>query len=169
MPRKTFVAGDVLTAADMNLLAQDGYVTNTSLDTTAGQPGGAWVSFTPTISGGTVTGTKTGRYIQIGKTVHFSMEVQWDTGSNFSGLQIDLPVVAQAAVNEAQFNVSLADSLIVYSATALVATTHIVPRAFTDDGGTSGLYIDSAGLSNTIPFTWGAADTVRIAGTYEAA
>ena len=31
MPRKTFVAGDVLTAADMNLLAQDGYIDNTYL------------------------------------------------------------------------------------------------------------------------------------------
>jgi hypothetical protein len=148
---------------------QNGQITNAKLNTTAGEPGGAWNTFTPNVTGGTVTGSKTGRYIQIGKTVHFAMEVQWDTGSNFSGLQIDLPVVAQAAVNEAQFNVSLADGLIVYSATALVATTHIVPRAFTDDGGTSGLYIDSAGLSNTIPFTWGAADTVRIAGTYEAA
>lgn len=155
----SIVAGDITSGA----------ITNAKLNTTAGEPGGAWNTFTPNITGGTVTGSKTGRYIQIGKTVHFSMEVQWDTGSNFSGLQIDLPVVAQAAVNEAQFNVSFADGLIVYSATALVATTHILPRAFTDDGGTSGLYIDSAGVSNTIPFTWGVADTVRIAGTYEAA
>jgi hypothetical protein len=169
MPRKTFVAGDVLTAADMNLLSQDGYVTNTSLDTTAGQPGGAWVSFTPTISGGTHTGTKTGKYIQVGKMVDFVVYLTWDTGSNFSGLKIDLPVTASSSANISSFTVTFGDGPVPYPGTCVHSTADITPYAMVDDTGTSSGYVSAAAVSNTIPFTWAANDTVQIAGRYEAA
>jgi hypothetical protein len=71
MPRKTFVAGDVLTAADMNLLSQDGYVTNASLDTTAGQPGGAFATQAHTNANITLGGaTSTCRSLIVGKRIY---------------------------------------------------------------------------------------------------
>ena len=165
MPRKTFVAGDVLTAADMNLLAQDGYVTNTSLDTTAGQPGGAWVAFTPVVSTGTHTGTKVGRYRQVGKTVDFIITLTWASGDNYAGLVVDLPVAAQTNVNGAQFEVTYYDALVAYPGSVLAGTTNLTLTA----RRASQTYVDSVALSTTVPFTWAATDTIQISGRYEAA
>jgi hypothetical protein len=101
MPRKTFVAGDVLTAADMNLLAQDGYIDNTDLDTTAGQPGGAWVSYTPTCDGISNT-TRTGAYMKLGKTVFFRAKVLLTgTSSVTATAEISLPLASAELVRGA--------------------------------------------------------------------
>lgn len=67
--------------------------------------GGAWTSYTPTLTGagGNPTlgsgGTQTGRYIQIGKIVHFWIETYWGTtaGSTGSGdYSWTLPVTARS-------------------------------------------------------------------------
>jgi hypothetical protein len=82
MPRKTFVAGDVLTAADMNLLAQDGYVTKASLDTTAGEPGGAWATQAHTLANITLGGaTSVCRSLTIGKTIYVTWYLTGGTPS----------------------------------------------------------------------------------------
>jgi hypothetical protein len=155
----SIVAGDITSGA----------ITNAKLNTTAGEPGGAWVSFTPTISGGTVTGTKTGKYIQVGKMVDFVVYLTWDTSSAFSGLKIDLPVTASSSANISSFTVTFGDGPVPYPGTWVHSTTDITPYAMADDSGTSSLYVSAAAISNTIPFTWVAADTVQIAGRYEAA
>jgi len=169
MAKYTFAVGEKLTAARTNNFCQEGEVTNSSLDTTAGQPGGAWTSFTPTISGGTHTGTKTGKYIQVGKMVDFVVYLTWDTGSNFSGLKINLPVTASSSANISSFTVTFGDGAVPYMGSCVHSTTDITPYAMADDSGTSSLYVSAVALSNTIPFTWVAADTVQIAGRYEAA
>jgi hypothetical protein len=51
MAKYTFAVGEKLTAARTNNFCQEGEVANSSLVTTAGQPGGAWVSYTPTVTG----------------------------------------------------------------------------------------------------------------------
>jgi hypothetical protein len=79
----------------------DGNVTNAKLSTTAGEPGGAWTAWTPTISATTGSFTTTsaaGRYIKIGKTVHFTIAVTITTVGTGSGARFTLPVIAQTAV-----------------------------------------------------------------------
>jgi hypothetical protein len=166
MPRKTFVAGDVLTAADMNLLAQDGEVTNASLNTAAGEPGGAWVAFTPNIVTGTVN-LKTGRYIQVGKTVHFTMELKWNAGANFTDLVVDLPVAPHSSVNGASFTVLMFDGLLPYLGCASVSLGDLFIYAARDSS--ANVYIDAVRPTTAIPFTWAADDLVLVSGTYEAA
>jgi len=169
MAKYTFAVGEKLTAARTNNFCQEGEVTNSSLDTTAGQPGGAWTSFTPTISGGTVTGTKTGKYIQVGKMVDFVVYLTWDTSSAFSGLKIDLPVTASSSANISSFTVTFGDGPVPYPGTCVHTTANITPYAMVDDTGTSSGYVSAAAISNSIPFTWATGDTVQIAGRYEAA
>lgn len=142
-------------------------VTTSNLSTVAGQPAGAWVAYAPTTTG-TVTGTVTARYRQIGKTVDFSITLDWQAGSNFSSLSFTLPVTA-LAINHALANVSFSDSGFIYPGTASLTAGIVTPLAIGDDSGTGSAYAIGVGLSNTVPFTWGAGDLVHITGRYEAA
>ena len=165
MPKVTYSPGDVLAAADVNDFCQEGFVANSSLDTTAGEPGGAWVAFTPVVSTGTHTGTKVGRYIQVGKTVDFIITLTWASGDNYAGLVVDLPVTAQTNVNGAQFQVIYYDTLTAYFGSVLATTTTLTFSA----RRANQTYVDSVALSTTVPFTWAASDTIQISGRYEAA
>lgn len=168
MPRKTFVSGDMLTAADMNLLSQDGYIQNDDFDTAAGQPGGAWTTWTPTTTG-TITGTVVARYRQTGKTVWYSIRLNWAAGSDFDGLSFTLPVTALHP-NYAQHSCHFADGGaggFPFSGMAVLnaAGTIVYPRAL----GTFNAYGEGTAITNTLPFTWAAGDYLYIAGVYEAA
>jgi len=67
-----------------------------------GLTGGAWSTYTPTVSSqsGTITtSSASGRYQQIGKTVHFSIKVTITTAGTGSGnLVVSLPVNTQDAL-----------------------------------------------------------------------
>jgi hypothetical protein len=91
-------------AIDGNKLAA-GSVPTSKLSTTAGDIGGAWAAYTPVLTATTTspnigsTGTIVGRYTQIGKTVHFEVQVQVSgTGitAGSGNYMISLPVAAQA-------------------------------------------------------------------------
>lgn len=140
-------------------------VTNAKLNNSTGEIAGAWQTFTPVIGGGTHNGTKVGRYLQVGKTVDFMITLTWATGDNFSGLVVNLPVTAQTNINTSQIQVMFGDGLTPYTGTALVSTTNMTIYAVRSNQ----TYADAVTISNTIPFTWGAGDTVQIAGRYEAA
>lgn len=165
MAKTVYSPGDVLTADDANDFCQEGEVTNSSLNTAAGQPGGAWQTFTPVVTTGTHTGAKVGRYLQVGKTVDFIIQLTWATGDNFTDLVVNLPVTAQTNILGAQINVKFVDGLLSYMGDCLVTTTAITVFAARD----AGTYIDSIRPTNAIPFTWGVGDVVQIAGRYEAA
>ena len=97
MPRKTFVAGDVFSAADANLLAQDGYVTNASLDTTAGELGGAWTTWTPVVTqSNAVTVTVTSAtYARFGRLIIARAKlVATAAGTAANHITISVPVTA---------------------------------------------------------------------------
>lgn len=149
---------------------KDGAVTNAKLNTTAGEPGGAWVAFTPVIAVGTHTGTKVGRYRQVGKTVDFTIRLDWAVGDNFTNLKVNLPVTAHADVNQAQFQVTLYEALTPWAGASLVTTTTIEVFALKQFGST---YVEAVNITNSIPFTWSVPgvfrDSVHIAGRYEAA
>jgi len=74
----------------------DGSVTNSKFSTTAGQLGGAWLSWTPTIGSGTGTITTksgTGKYIQTGKIVNWQLAITITTNGTGAGyVTFTLPV-----------------------------------------------------------------------------
>lgn len=171
MPRKTFVAGDPLLASEMNLLAQDGYVLNASLDTTTGELGGVWTTWTPTLTqSGTVTATVTrARYMRIGKTIHFyaSLAVT-GTGTASNAVTVSLPVTAAASGFMVPGGGHIGDVSAALNYPGLTwlqsTTTAVLFNAVT----TSATLLYPLGQSS---FTAALAsgDVVTIGGTYEAA
>lgn len=76
----------------------DGSVTNAKLDTTAGELGGAWQSWTPTANWTVDNGTVTAKYTQVGKTVHFRLRFELGSGSSLDSTHttFSLPVTAHS-------------------------------------------------------------------------
>jgi hypothetical protein len=169
MPRKTFVAGDVLTAADMNLLSQDGYIDNTDLATTAGQPGGAWVSYTATWTN-ISNGTKTAKYMQLGKTVFFRALFVVTTSPGVSGnFTVTLPVTGTSTNLASQFCASFYDDSATRTYPAMihaVSTTALTISAQQFPGLTDSY---NATPSSSLPFTWTTDDRIEVSGFYEVA
>lgn len=92
---KTWVAGDVLTAAQMNAELRDALLGAFPL----GPPDTAWTSYTPTLTqSATVTKTVTyAKYQRIGRTIHVAVSLAI-TGAGTTGNAIlaGLPVTAAA-------------------------------------------------------------------------
>lgn len=167
MAKYTFTVGEKLTAARTNNFCQEGEVVNTSLSTTAGEPGGAWEAWTPTPVNVTNT-TATGRYLQIGKTVFFWARIELTGTSSVSGaIGLDLPVTAQTNVLSAQFDCHCVDTNLLrwYPALAIATTTTSLTVRAINAGST---YAYSVDTSSTIPFTWTDDDAIEVGGTYEA-
>lgn len=74
----------------------DGAVTNAKLDTTAGDIGGAWKAYTPTVAStvGTITTyTSSGYYTQIGKTIIGSGKFAiTNNGTGSGAINVSVPV-----------------------------------------------------------------------------
>lgn len=154
MAQKTFVAGDVLTASDVNTYLMG--------------EGGAWTTWSPTVTqSGTVTHTATrAKYARYGRTIHFSALLAiTGTGTGANDIVISLPVTAAASgftigvgeVYDASANTIYHGSLYAHSTTAAKI------RGTSPAG--SPFYLGSlsmtAGLANT--------DSISVVGTYEAA
>lgn len=78
----------------------NGAVTNAKLDTSVGGLGGEWADWTPTItptSGTFTTTSASGRWTQVGKTVHFNTTITVTTVGSGSGLQFSLPATADSS------------------------------------------------------------------------
>lgn len=154
MAQKTFVAGDVLTASDVNTYLMG--------------EGGAWTTWAPTVTqSGTVTHTATrAKYARYGRTIHFSASLAiTGSGTGANDITITLPVTSAASgivigvgeVYDASVNT-------VYHGTLYAHSTTAVKIRGTSPAG-SPFYLGSlsmtAGLANT--------DSITISGTYEAA
>ena len=124
----------------------------------------SWTSSStnPSIGNGSITG----RYKTIGKTVFVHIQLVWGSStSGGSGLwQISLPVTAYNS-NSVVLNATYLDNGThwyvgtAYSAYAGLSTT-VTPVW---EGNTA--YVNV--LDSTVPFTWGSADSITIAGSYE--
>lgn len=97
------LASNVVTTAkilDANVTTAklaDASITNAKLSTTAGELGGSWTAWTPTItaaSGSFTTTSAAGRWMQIGKTVFFNVNITITTVGAGTGLTFSLPVTA---------------------------------------------------------------------------
>jgi hypothetical protein len=146
----------------------DGNVTNAKLSTTAGELGGAWKDWTPTLtnlSGGTLNFAK---YTQIGKTILFRFKYTL-AGAGVAGTPtVTVPVnMAISSVTDA------IDGVVKF----VVGGTTYTGNARPVDATAISLlvhkadvtYLTQANLTTLVPGTWAADDTIYVAGTYEAA
>lgn len=128
---------------------------------------GTWIDYTPSVLGGAVgTGSRSGRYAVIGKTVLYRMAVSLGPGFNMTGLSLGLPLpvssIALGFSTLAGHSVEVVDvgtgnyRLISYCGTATGVTMWIP--------GTNGLY---QSVTATAPFTWAAGDVINFSGYYE--
>lgn len=153
---------DLRTFAGVNTAnITDGSITNAKLSTTAGEPGGAWQSWTPTYNaGGAMTWTSItthyAAYLQVGKRVYFRIKATGTTGGAASNsLAFTLPVIPHAEYG---------------------ANNGAIGAGFTIDGsstpsmsyaaGTATVYVRKYDLSN---YGLGTQKGFSLAGVYEAA
>jgi len=150
----------------------DASITNAKLNTAAGELGGAWQDWTPTYTSFSLdNGTVVAKYVQQGKTVHFSITITLGSGSTVSSnMRISLPVTANDNINSST-PIALGRMLDSSASTSVMATlewestTTMQVVALTADAA----YIGVAGTHADIPFTWATNDTMQFTGTYEAA
>lgn len=147
-----FTAGQVLTAAQMNAI-------------------GEWIDYTPTWTGLTVgNAVQDFRYIKVNKFISVVGVITLGSTSSVAGpVTFTIPVtsVTYASANEWWGGAILEDqgtdaytAWVQYSST----TTARMRVALA-----SGTYINSTGISNTVPFTWTTSDKISVNFIYEAA
>jgi len=136
---------------------------NTTVD--GGTTLGAWTTFTPTLGGWTLgNGTLTGKYVRIGKTVHYRIEYTVGSTDTIAGTPTwAMPVNGAVGVTSrtpcgvATLHDTSATAYRHYVAGYTVANVILV---FNPDGSLT---------TATAPWTWATGDHISITGTYEAA
>lgn len=134
----------------------------------AGTPmSGAWQSWTPTFTNFTKgSATIDAKYKQIGKTVHFTLEITLSGSTMGTAPTYSLPVTAATRTN----NMPIAPR-----ATFLDFGTGSYSGISNYSTSTTGsiFYLDGNGngqnLTSTVPFTWANNDVISLQGFYEAA
>lgn len=157
MAQKTFVAGDVLTAADVNT-----YLTG---------EGGAWTTYTPTLNqSNTVTATVTRAvWARYGRTIHFQVFLAvTGTGTANNQVTVSLPATAASSGFTVIGGGYISDSSA--GPANYVGITYLASTTTAGLQSTNSTALGLLGFSGT-PFTAALAsgDTITIAGTYEAA
>ena len=138
------------------------------IDTSVGEGLLAWQSWAPTLSGGWANGNGTwnARYVQIGKTVHFSaIFTLGTTTTKGTTLGVSLPVTAQSNT-ATKFLLSMIAGGSYYDGTAQKTSTTGM-TLYSSNAGSSTLFRSL--ITATSPGTWVTGDSFIINGTYEAA
>jgi hypothetical protein len=151
----------------------DASVTNAKLSTTAGEVGGAWANWTPTLtnlSGGTITYAQ---YTQIGKSIFFRFKYTL-AGAGVAGAFSLTPPVARRTTTKGYAtndgingNVTFTDDstgALNYGPLLFNASGNIATFAW----NAASTYLTITNLSSTVPFTWANLDSIVMAGSYEA-
>lgn len=151
----------------------DGSVTTAKLATGAGEPGGAWDSYTPTFANTTLgSGSVVGKYKQIGKTVHFRASFVLGSGSAVgTSPTVTLPVTSvtldtRQPIGRVVYNDS--DTSLYDGTLSWTTSTTATLRASTTIGGV-GTYVRQDTITASTPFAFGSGDEIHVQGTYEAA
>lgn len=153
---------------------KDNIVTNEKLKTGAGEPGGAWDTWTPTWSNVTIgNAVVTARYKQVGKTVTCRLSVALGSTTTTSGdiiFSLPVPSIAYPGVSglhpigtSRYFDVSA--SVVYIGDVENISTTTSSSRFFSNAGSYSGQILNTGGL----PIVWGNGDQWAMSFTYEAA
>jgi len=136
-------------------------------------PPNAWESWTPTFQNVTTTsGTITAAFARIGRTIHFRLKFVLGASSAVGTTPgFTLPVPAAAAYVD---TVDVILSTVHYTDTGVAGYKGFLRKSSGDNvifiaENSAGTYAAEAGLTATIPFTWGSGDSFAATGTYEAA
>ena len=128
----------------------------------------AWDSYTPTFANTTLgSGTVTGKYIQIGRTVHFWAKFTLGAGSAMgTSPTVTLPVTSTTLDNTHFLGlVDILDANVGhYLGFAYWNTTSTAGVFSMNSAGTYGI---ASGVTATIPMTWTSTDSLTFRGTYE--
>ena len=150
-----------------------GMIKNDDLETTAGEPGGAWKAWTPTLTNWTVgANAVNAKYIQIGKTVFFRLYWKFGAGAAMgTGAFFSLPVTSISYPGAAELQVLGTGSVLdvgtaTYGVQVVWSTT---TTAMLQVFGVAATYPTAATFSATVPMTWTSNDELYVSGTYEAA
>lgn len=127
---------------------------------------GAWTTWTPTFANFTKgSATVNARYIQIGKTVHYSLEITLSGSTMGSNPTFSLPVATNTKTVMFPMGVGyiLDNGTASYNMRIRWASTTTVEMSYWNSSATG------AGISSSTPMTWANGDSISINGTYEAA
>ena len=141
-----FTVGQTLTASDMNII-------------------GTWSSFTVTTTG-SANMTFTGVECVVNKLVTFEI-IGTSTGAATPPFSVTLPETMTNLNSAVGIQVACLDdsaSTWYYGSCIPSSGTVIRPRSFL----ATGTYVNSTGVSATVPFTWAVNDLIVISGTYRA-
>lgn len=150
----------------------DATITNAKLSTTAGELGGAWQTWTPTMSNFTHdAGTLTARYIQIGKTVHYVFYLKMGTGDAMgTAPSFTTPVTAKNAL----FGTREWVAGFGMCGTSTPSGDQVIVGYMAANGTKISLYYldanaKAAYITASVPFTWSAASAhdLILKGSYE--
>lgn len=94
------------TAAISGSKIADASITNAKLSTTAGELGGAWTTWSPTVVGFSSTTTALYYYTTVGKTVLFTIQVSGT--SNSTSFTITLPTASASHITNLEGTITLA-------------------------------------------------------------
>lgn len=164
---KSWVAGDVLTAAQMNAQLRDAFLGAFPL----GPPDVAWTAWTPTFTNFTLgNGTVDAKYSRVGRSVWFRILVTLGSTSVMGSTpKFSLPVARHAGYAATQVigvasigDFGTADFGAVLWAFSATEAQLIVQSA-------SGAYVTAAVVGATVPMTWTTSDSFNAFGMYEAA
>lgn len=143
-------------------------VLNSSLQVETDAGVGTWTSYTPEFGGGgwaVGNGQVVGRYVQIGKIVHWIAEVTMGSTSTYGAgpMVITLPIAKTSALSGFQLTVQGLDS---GNNVFLLFGSYLSPTEIAIYGQAAS---GSAVIGSTAPFAWSSGDALYISGTYEAA
>lgn len=160
--------------AGMNALDNSNIAANAGI--LASKIAAPYVAFTPAWTAAGVApvlgnGTLSGRFVQIGKLVSYTMFFQAGSTTTFgTGVwNFTLPVTASASLPASTpigvvYSLDASASAVNFSPLVFANTTQInIQSPVTWPTGTQNIY------TNLIPWTWATSDTIWATGTYEAA
>jgi hypothetical protein len=145
-----FVAGDILTAAELNGI-------------------GEVTTYTPTLTNLTLgNGTMSANYVRVQNYVWGQIKLNFGSTTVMGSTPtFSLPVTGATVLGDITSHVYLLDSGVAfYLASALTSTTAITPIAV----NTAGTYLtNSSNFTATVPFTWATNDFISISFSYRTA
>jgi hypothetical protein len=128
---------------------------------------GTWAAYTASLTNITLgNGTITSRFCRIGNTIFVNVNLVFGSTTSLSGglVAIGLPT-AQAYFSAGDVWFDDIGPYEVYPGVLYVANDLLYIEAI----NSAGTYAVSTNLSNTVPFTWGATDAIRLMTSYEVA
>jgi hypothetical protein len=164
--------GDIIVATGNATLVRQGvgadgtFLTANSAQADGVEWGGAWTTYTPSVSGITKgNGTEIARFQRIGKTVFFKYRFTLGSTSAITGnINVALPSTSadKCYIVNGQFEDTGTTNFPIIPVTNTTTVDCFVSNA-------SGTYTNGGFASATVPFTWVNTDAINLAGQYEEA